>query len=368
MDRAKTYVNDLKNPKSTSFKITAVIFVIALITYLYLRGQRIYYKENPSFVRKSHDGKTAKTVESSKFSKSNAGDEVTFHFWMYVDNVIYNYGKVKNVFTKGLEGVSAEEQCPGVYIAPKANDLNIIITTTTKNDVFKLADFPIRKWFSIGIVCKGTQVDFYKDGLLEFSKNLSGIAKPNTGNMYICQDGGFDGMVSCIQYFPNAKGPKLMSYKHKRGPICLLMIEKIWAKITGKLASLKNSINISVELDVDVDAPKYTTLEGSMCQGDTIADLGVIEIEGEGGAKEKCNADPKCDCITEMVKGMGDLPKGNIRLVNNYNTGDRTVTQSGFNAYEVERSAVAGLFNSLTNTASSAMGYEDVDYENEEST
>lgn len=360
MDRAKNVFRDMRNPTTPTFKITIIILIIITTSYFYFKAQRTYSLENPSFVRRSHEGKTSKIIKSSKFSKSNSGDEVTFHFWMYVDNLVYNYGKLKNVFTKGEKGINSEEQCPGVYIAPKSNDLNIIITTTTKNDYFKMEDFPIRKWFSIGIVMKGTQVDFYKNGLLEFSKNLSGIVKPNTGNMYICNNGGFDGLVSCIHYFPYAKGPKLMQHKHSRGAVCLMWWEKIWDKISGKLSAIKNSLSISVELEVDVDEPTYKEKNNYMCQGDTISDLGKINLDE---AKKKCNLDSKCDCITVMSKGMGDLPKGNVRLVNNYNTGERSVKQKSFKSYELERSALGGLLNSFGNNLSELVSDDDEDSE-----
>ena len=143
---------------------------------------------------------------------------------------------MKHVLTKGSEGGwAASEQCPSVWIEGQINNLLIKISTTTDIDEFTIVDFPVKTWFSVAVVTKGTQADFYKNGKLEFSKNLSGYAKLNTGSLHVCDQNygsaeamsasvlkrGFSGKISCIHYFPSAKGPRLIGWKHANGHICM---------------------------------------------------------------------------------------------------------------------------------------------------
>ena len=331
MDTSIKLNKNLTDPNSMVFKILIISIILFVLIYFYIRRYRKYNKLNPTFFETSITGKKIKVINSSKFPESNAGDELTYHFWLYVDNIIYNYGKLKNVFTKGSEGFMSKNQCPGIYISPKTNNLNIVISTSTKNDYFKLENFPIRKWFSIAIIIKGAQVDFYRDGLLEFSKNLSGIVKTNKGNMYLAQNGGFDGMISCIQYFPEAKTPSIINYKHKKGPSCINIFKKMYNKISGKSKKCgAYSMKTNTKLKKDIDKPKYTIKKNYMCNGILIKDLDTKSMKE---AQKLCNDDPDCGCITKINKNTDSFTKGHLRLVNNMTNENKTIKQSNYDAY-----------------------------------
>jgi len=85
-----------------------------------------------------------------------------------------------------------------------------------------------------------------------------------------------------------------------------------------------------------------------MCEGETIKDLGAVSLDE---AKAECDKESNCDCITYMQYSYGLLPEGNMRLVNNYLTGDRTSKEDGFTAYTVKRS----LFSNVLNTAGQSL-------------
>ena len=337
---------DLVRNNPAGFGIGTLIFflIIGIVIYEYKRKK--YEEKNPVFKRLTHFGKDTEMISGTLIPPGDSDSEMTFTMWIYVDNLIYKYGEEKNILTKGNPGSGSGQQCPGVYIDPKMNDL--LIKFTLKNNKLKhvkVKDFPVRKWFLLSIVIQGFQVDIYMDGDLLFSKYLDASIKFNTGNLYLCQNGGFHGRISCIQYFPRAVYPKLLRSKFKSGPACVPWYQKVWENVFGSLKDLLANFDIQVDVEFDPDEPEYEENNNQMCEGETIKDLGAVSLEE---AQQACNQDQKCDCITYMKYSYGLLPEGNMRLVNNYLAGDRTTKEDNFTAYTVKR----GLFSDLTNTVS----------------
>ena len=373
METLKKFGNDITTPGSPAFKgaVGVLIFIILCVIFYY--KQTKYYEQNPCFVRSGHDASKYKKIETTRFPKSNDDTQMTMFWWMYVDNLHQGYKTYKHVLSKGSDASfsAGTEQCPAVWIDTMMNDLIIKITTTTQTDEFSVKDFPVRAWFSMAVVTKGTQVDIYKNGKLEMSKNLSGYAQLNTGDLHICGQNhgsaedmaasevknGFSGKISCIHYFPVAKGPRLIGWKHANGHVCINIFEKIYKSLTGAYDKLRNSITVDVDLKVDPDIPTYTTTDGAKCNGTTLEDLGPVSLED---AQIACNLNPACDCITQMTQPYGTLEKGNMRLINNPSIGSRTVTESGFVAHTVNRSMMASIYDGLTQNATMQAATGDV--------
>ena len=331
------------------FIIIGILIVIVILYVVYFYQKSKYEEKNPVFKRLTHFGKDPETIKAAEIPVSESDSQVTLTVWIYVDNLTYKYGEEKNIMTKGQSGSGAAEQCPGIYIHPKMN--NLIIKFTMKTGKLKhilIEDFPIRKWFLLAIVVQGFQVDFYMDGDLLFSKYLESTVKFNNGDLLLCQEGGFHGRISCIQYFPRVVYPKLLKQKYATGPACVPWFQSLWESMVGNLGDALGNFDIQVNIEMDPDQAEYEEKKNEMCEGETIKDLGAVSLDE---AKAECDKESNCDCITYMQYSYGLLPEGNMRLVNNYLTGDRTSKEDGFTAYTVKRS----LFSNVLNTAGQSL-------------
>ena len=317
MDTVNQLKSDLVNPSSTNFKIFYGIIAIILIIYLvkrYIKKRKAYLEKNPVFFQDGLDPKKKTKIPGKKFLKSDNGTEATFFFWMYVDNLVYKYGRWKDVFIKGRPG-SHIAQCPGVFIHPKKNLMRFEVSTGVKLDKIDVDDFPIRKWFSNTIVIKGTQVEIYRDGLLVKTQNLSGNMRENTGDLHIGHYGGFGGNLSCIHYFSKAIGQKLIKHKHSQGPVCYPWWQKLWNKVKGIPLPVPS---VKVDVSVDLDLPFWSFEKSGLCSGKRIENLGKSNMKDAKTEALKKNA----DCISYVVSGTD---KGNYMLYKNSTSGDRLI-------------------------------------------
>ena len=278
------------------------------MVWRYRRNKARWDKLNPVFFRKGADAKKYQKIKPNRFYDSPTGTEYTWFFWLYVDNMVHNYGRWKYVFIKGRPG-DVRAQGPGVYIHPRTNKLRFEITTTRKLDRFDLDDFPIRKWFSIGLVVRGTEFEIYMDGKLKRTTSLSGRAKTNTGLLHVCRSGGFGGNIASISYYPSAKTPRFMEVKQSKGPFDERWWNKAFNYLRGKAMGLKGSVKL--DINVDLDKTKYKENSNARCPGRFIRDVGKVSLSK---AKKLCDKDPKCHCIVRMDKKFGNVPKGNYRL------------------------------------------------------
>ena len=245
---------------------------------------------------------------------------------MYVDNMIYNYGKWKNVFTKGNKGYTSVDQCPGVYIAPKRNSIQFVINGTKGINKLVLDDFPIKKWFCIGIVARDRECDIYMDGKLYYTKTLNGTLKTNNGNLFMLQEGGYGGKFSSLSYFPSAKSSRFINNEYRKGPFKINIIRKLWRNITGETHRFLHDLGVSVNVDIDIDVPFYNKHPSTICKGQMIQKLGKISLEK---AKNICEKNTKCECISQTTKNFKNITKDNFELWNK----KETETKDGYNAY-----------------------------------
>ena len=297
-----------KNKKNIIIIVAVISIIILIIFYKYYTNKVKWDQYNPIFFKKTTSAKESYTITPDKFYESSGDKEYTYFYWMYVDNLIHRYGEKKEVFVKGIPKYESNEQSPGVYISSKQNSLEIIISTLNKNDHFIMDDFPIRKWFSIAIVVKNKQVELYMDGLLKITKNLSGFAKLNTGPLEITKNGGYDGLISSISYFPDAKTKTFIQVKHSRGPITLWWLNRILEYIKSIFMKLKSSINIKIDLDIDLDKAIYKKMKKGFPTDSSMSAAGLSDMKHLGKIKyEKalkiCDESDKCNSVMKLKNG-----------------------------------------------------------------
>ena len=264
------------NPRSKKFKIILIVAILIVVVgvVIYYINKRRWDNTNPIFFKQSIAMNKRTIIPSRKIYKSTTGNSFTYFFWLYVDNLKYRYGSIKSVFSKGQPGYYAEDQCPGIYISPKSNSLEFILSTESDTQTVKesvtLHDFPMRKWFSIGLVVKNNSSSIFLDGKLAKSTPFGGSVLQNDGNLVIgsgntfstnpvkkttnlqkiCKkagltDGGsdgksgFSGMLSSLCYFPEGKSVDFIEIKHSRGPYTSSLPVRIFKKLTGWQPKLK---------------------------------------------------------------------------------------------------------------------------------
>ncbi len=269
----KSGIKDFANPKSSKFKITLIIFglIVAILLVIYFINKIKWNKKNPIFFKNSVPVNKRIIIPGRKIYTSTLGNSFTYFFWLYVDNLKYRFGVIKNVFTKGNVGYYSEEQCPGVYIAPKSNTLEFILSTESSSqniiEKFTLNDFPMKKWFSIGLVVENNAASIFLDGKLASSNPFGGAVIQNTGNLVLGGNGGFltekpeselgktckkagyriesstntgfAGLISSLCYFPEAKTADFLAVKHSKGPYTSMAIIRLFRYITGYKPKLK---------------------------------------------------------------------------------------------------------------------------------
>ena len=87
------------------------------------------------------------------------GLEFTWSVWIHVDDFTYKQNEYKHVFHKGNDdinitteptGLNFPNNGPGLYIAPKTNNLVVIMNTFNKiNEEIVVKDLPLNKWVNV---------------------------------------------------------------------------------------------------------------------------------------------------------------------------------------------------------------------------
>lgn len=63
-----------------------------------------------------------------------------------------------------------------------------------------IINIPVQRWVHIAVVLINKTIDVYINGKLARSCTMQNVPKLNNGNIYICQDGGFEGDISDVLY------------------------------------------------------------------------------------------------------------------------------------------------------------------------
>jgi len=241
------------NLKSPYVKYGLICFAVIIIVYFFYKiyQNKKYNRANPVFIKGGHDGKKYKKFSQKDIPNSLGGNELTTFCWLHINDLKYRYAKIKHVLTKGDPYLQRRSQCPSIWIDNKTNDILIYISNKHFNDIVRVKDIPILKWFSIGIVIKDNTTNIYVDGDLVVSKSLRAPAKINNGDLHIAKKGGFNGRISSIGMYSEAlnvsKIKKLHSMGHNRSPYYV----KIWDTIKGLFGKIKGSVKIDVSVDTN---------------------------------------------------------------------------------------------------------------------
>ena len=229
------------NKKYLKIGIIVVVAVIVIYILNMLYKEHKYKLANPTFLKKGHLGTKSKIISGKKMPSAMGGVEMSTFCWLYIDNITYNYGKTRHIFTKGNISRNSRNHCPSVHMDSKTNDILIGISNKHYNDNIKLKDIPLKKWFSLAIVIQDLMVNVYLDGELYISKTMRSIPKINSGNLYISRKGGFKGVISNLGIFSIPLDIPKIKRIHKKGPNKETILRKSYNKIKNMIGYGKPS-------------------------------------------------------------------------------------------------------------------------------
>jgi hypothetical protein len=159
------------------------------------------------------------------YRSDNATDgiEFTWSIWLNIHK-LDNVAVYQHIFHKGNSnlaenGLNFPNNAPGLYIKPDTNELVVIMNTfNVINEEIDIPNIPLNKWINVIIRCRENILDVYINGTITRSVNLNGVPKQNYGDVYVAQNGGFQGNISNLWYYNYAIGTAEIQDIVARGP------------------------------------------------------------------------------------------------------------------------------------------------------
>ena len=176
-------------------------------------------------------------------SENEDGIEFTYSFWIMINDLqTYKYNEWKHVFHKG-NSTSYPNRAPGVWIHPNKNIIRFYMNTFDEIlEYVDVHDIPVKKWVCLQVVLqnvnshseepedlvekkKNQVLDVYVNGQLKQSKLLSSLPRQNNGDIYMNYDGGYDGFLSKLSYYPKALKYNDIKKIVREGPASLVTVD-----------------------------------------------------------------------------------------------------------------------------------------------
>jgi len=219
---------------------TIILLVLMFVLLMYVGTSIIIYfnspKKNPYVTTGLINGNKPLEIQQNPNEKDSVtilrsvdqdnGIELTWSIWLYVNSPPDNDSEFsttqyKHIFHKGnltktnSNNIYVPNNAPGFYFkynnakfsdnGDKNLSLHIFMNTyETILEEIIINEIPIEKWFHVAFRIKQKTADIFVNGQIVKRKIFSSIPKQNYDNVYIAQNGGFNGKISEIRYFSNA--------------------------------------------------------------------------------------------------------------------------------------------------------------------
>lgn len=203
--------------------LVLICFLIFINLGIMLIGYFTSPSKDPYLIRGMADGNNAKIVtqdptsdDSIPIARSNnatTGAEFTWSSWLFINDLGNDNNKYQHIFNKGdgnyssANNITSVNNAPGLYLHPNSNSLHVIIDTVNPNDpntIVDISNVPIKKWFHVALRLKNNIFDVYINGTISNRLLLQNVVKQNYNNVYISQNGGFNGKISNLRYYSYA--------------------------------------------------------------------------------------------------------------------------------------------------------------------
>jgi Concanavalin A-like lectin/glucanases superfamily len=176
--------------------------------------------KNPYIIRGMVDGNNpqvipqdptnANSIPILRSNNETTGAEFTWSTWIYLNDLGNDAKKYQHIFNKGdgnfnsIDNLTNINNAPGMYLYPATNSLHIVIDTVDPadtNTVVDISNVPIRKWVNVIMRLKNNTFDVYVNGAISNRLILQNVVKQNYNDVYVCQNGGFNGKLSNLRYY-----------------------------------------------------------------------------------------------------------------------------------------------------------------------
>lgn len=244
----------------------AFLFLVLILFIIFVRlgVELIYYlmgpSPNPVIVDGMRDANEQLIVSTNpnidgsipilRSQNERDGLVFTWSVWMWIDDSSVSSdglgSKWKPVFSRGYGGqanqslpsenltnvLSPTVNAPGLYIAPttkhtsstnyvNSGDVNLVVVMNTFDKIDEqvtITDVPINNWVNVIIRLDQHQLDVFINGSLTKRHILSGVPRQSYGDIYVTNNGGFNGHISQLQYFSSALGTSQIVSIAEKGP------------------------------------------------------------------------------------------------------------------------------------------------------
>lgn len=207
--------------------LVLIVFIFILNLGINIVGYFMNPTNNPYIVKGTLDGKNplvisqnpkdANSVSIIRSNNEDKGIEFTWSVWLLLTNNTSDK-KYKNIFNKGDSyynndagtGVSLVNNGPGLYLNSLTNNQNtlqVIMDTVNPNggpSEVNVDGVPFNKWFHVAIRIENKVLDVYVNGTIASRHVMKFVPKQNYNDVNVCQNGGFDGQLSNLQYFSHS--------------------------------------------------------------------------------------------------------------------------------------------------------------------
>lgn len=240
------------NPRLKKAGGILLIIVLIILIIVCINKYNKWKRENPVLLNRVRSAKRLMKIPAKKVQQSKVGAECSYSFWMFIEDWQYKINEFKPVLFKGDK--NAKSVAPGIWLYPYSNKLMVRMAThfpDTKNDylypgynaengnggmnprindslaskdgtqyVCDIPNIPLQRWVHVAVVVFNRTVDVYINGKLARSCILQGEPLFNDGDLYINDDPGFGGYMSCVRYSDKALDPRKVYSLYEQGPNC----------------------------------------------------------------------------------------------------------------------------------------------------
>lgn len=229
--------------------LVIVVFIILLRVGLYLINYFMSPSDSPHLINGMVDAQQMLIFKQSgpssnlirRSDNENKGIEFTWSIWVNIHK-IGNNGMYQHIFHKGNSnlvenGLNFPNNAPGLYIKPDTNELVVIMNTF--NDIYdeiEIPNIPLNNWVNVIIRVSNNTLDIYINGTITRSITLNGVPRQNFGDVYVAQNGGFQGNISNLWYYNYALGVNDIQNLVTRGPNTKLVNTQFSNKMTDYLS------------------------------------------------------------------------------------------------------------------------------------
>lgn len=185
----------------------------------------------------SQDPSSQASMPIIRSVNESEGMEFTWSIWMFLKPVTASptATNFSHVFSKGIFNAGSisgkcnpfSNNAPGLYLS-NANTLTIVMDSTTTpgcktddatNTPITINNMPINKWFNVIIRLTNNDLDVYINGRLTDRTTItSGVPNQNYDDVYICQNGGFNGYIADLKYYNSSIGTSEVNSIVSSGP------------------------------------------------------------------------------------------------------------------------------------------------------